>query len=96
MAEERLSMETNAKAMNILNCALCPKEFNQLLTCKTAKEIWDKLEITHEGTNQVKETKVNILVHDYELFTMKEDESIKDMCSRFNNIVSTVESLGKD
>ena len=39
--------------------------------------------------------KINILVHDYELFTMKEDEIIKDMYTRFNDIVSTLEFLGK-
>ncbi|XP_052188099.1 uncharacterized protein LOC127798498 [Diospyros lotus] len=94
-AGERMSMETNAKAMNTLICALCPEEFNRISTCKTTKEIWDKLEVTHEGTNQVKETKINNLVHDYELFTMKENEYIKDMYTRFNDIVSTLESLGK-
>ena len=34
------------------------------------------LEITHEGTNQVKESKINLLVHNYELFSMKENETI--------------------
>ena len=60
--EERMNMETNTKAMNTLICALCPEEFNRISTCKTTKEIWDKLEVTHEGTNQVKETKINILI----------------------------------
>ena len=93
--EERRDMEINAKAMNTLICALCLKEFNQVLTCKTAKEMWDKLKVTHEGINQVKETKINILVHEYELFTMEKNETIKDMYTRFNDIVSTLEALGK-
>ena len=38
-AEEKMSTEINAKAMNTLICALCPEEFNQISTCKTAKEI---------------------------------------------------------
>ena len=32
--------------------------------------------ITHEGTNQVKKSKINLLVHNYELFSMKENETI--------------------
>lgn len=32
-----------------------------------AEDIWDTLEVTDEGTNQVKESKINLLVHKYEL-----------------------------
>ena len=35
--------ELNAKAMNLLYCALDANEFNQISTCTSAKEIWDKL-----------------------------------------------------
>ena len=47
---ERKNMEINARAMNALICTLSAKEFNSISTCKTTKEIWDKLEVTHEGT----------------------------------------------
>ncbi|KAJ8766083.1 hypothetical protein K2173_020599 [Erythroxylum novogranatense] len=35
--------------------------------------MWERLRITHEGTNQVRETKINMLLHDYEMFVMKEE-----------------------
>ena len=60
-----------------------------------AKEIWRLLENTHEGTNQVKESTINILVHDYELFSMKDFESIVEMFSRFMVIMNELEALGK-
>ena len=44
-------VQVNYKAINILHCALNPMEFNCISTCKTAKEIWDKLKVTHEGTS---------------------------------------------
>lgn len=88
-------MEVNAKAMNTLFCALSAEEFNSVSTCKMTKEILDKLEVTHEGTKQIKETKINLLTHDYELFSMKEDESIKDVFTWFNDIITGLESLGK-
>ena len=56
-------IELNAKAMNLLYCALDPNEFNRVLTRSSAKKIWNTLEVTHEGTSQVKQSKVNILVH---------------------------------
>ena len=36
-----------------------------------AKYIWRLLKINHEDTNQVKESKINIFVQNYELFSIK-------------------------
>src|SRR4051812_3135861 len=77
--EEKKSMQTNAKAMNALFCALERNEFNRVSNCQTAHEIWYILEVTHEGTTRVKESKISVLVHKFELFSMNEGESIKDM-----------------
>ena len=66
----------------------------RICQCKLAKEIWRLLEITHEGTNQVKESKINLLVHNYELFSMKETKSIVEMITRFTEIVNGLEALG--
>ena len=60
--------QLNVKAMNLLYCALSASEFNQIFIYTSTKEIWDILEITHEGANQVKESKINMLVHNYKLF----------------------------
>uniref|UniRef100_A0A2N9FQY8 CCHC-type domain-containing protein n=1 Tax=Fagus sylvatica TaxID=28930 RepID=A0A2N9FQY8_FAGSY len=75
-------IELNCKAMSTLYCALDPIEYNRVSGCDSAKEIWDKLEVTYEGTNQVKESKMNMLVHEYELFVMKKDENISEMSTR--------------
>ena len=66
--------QLNAKTMNVLYCTLYANEFNHISTCISTKKIWDRLEVTHEGTNQVKESKINMLVHKYELFKMVHDE----------------------
>ena len=38
-------VQLNFKAMNTLHCALNPIEFNRISTCKSAKDIWDKLKV---------------------------------------------------
>ncbi|GAV68010.1 LOW QUALITY PROTEIN: UBN2 domain-containing protein, partial [Cephalotus follicularis] len=43
---------------------------------------------------QIKDTKINRLVHDYELFTMLENENISSM-ARFNDIINALKCLGK-
>ncbi|MCQ7416375.1 hypothetical protein NP118_23500, partial [Salmonella enterica] len=92
---EKKACSLNAKAINCLFCALNEIEYNRVSICKTAKEIWDKLEITHEGTSQVKETKIDMLVHQYEMFKIDENEALSDMFIRFTNIVNALEGLGK-
>ena len=62
-------------------------ECNRICQCKLVKKIWRLLEITHEGTNEVKESKINLLVHNYELFSMKENETIVEIITRSTNIV---------
>ncbi|GAV77489.1 UBN2 domain-containing protein [Cephalotus follicularis] len=57
--------------------------------------MWDRLEVTYEGTNQVKEAKINMLVHEYEMFTMHDNEDIKTMFTRFTNITNALQALGK-
>ncbi|KAH9658634.1 hypothetical protein KPL70_023569 [Citrus sinensis] len=44
--------------MNALFCALDKKEFHTVSNCESANEIWHKLEVVYEGTNQVKESKI--------------------------------------
>ncbi|GKU95337.1 hypothetical protein SLEP1_g8708 [Rubroshorea leprosula] len=85
----------NNKAINMLQCALNPTEFQRVSGCDTAKEMWDMLEVTHEGTSQVKESKINRLTYMYELFKMKSEESIQDMYTRLNDIVTNLKTLGK-
>ena len=38
-------VQLNFKAMNTLHCALNHMEFNRISTCKSTKEIWDKLKV---------------------------------------------------
>ncbi|WJZ84635.1 hypothetical protein VitviT2T_004230 [Vitis vinifera] len=92
---DRRNFQLNAKVVFTLQCAMDRNEYNRICQCKSAKEIWRLLEITHEGTNQVKESKINLLVHNYELFSMKETETIVEMITRFTDIVNGLEALGK-
>ena len=43
----------------------------------------------------MKESKINLLVHSYELFFMKENEIIVEMITRLTDIVNGLEALGK-
>ncbi|GAV61098.1 LOW QUALITY PROTEIN: UBN2 domain-containing protein, partial [Cephalotus follicularis] len=80
---------------HVLFCAVVPNEFNRISSCDSAKEMWDLLEVSYEGTNQVKE-KISMLVHEYELFMMHDNENISDMFSHFTTIINSLKNLAKD
>ncbi|MQM20525.1 hypothetical protein Taro_053546, partial [Colocasia esculenta] len=67
-------------------------EFNRLSACETAKEMWDKLKITYEGTNKVKQIRIDIFVQ----FKMLSNENITQMCNRFTNSSSSSSEDSKD
>ena len=57
--------------------------------------MWDTSQLTHEGTTDVKRSRINTLTHEYELFRMNPNETIQDMQKRFTHIVNHLASLGK-
>ncbi|MQM11697.1 hypothetical protein Taro_044610 [Colocasia esculenta] len=83
------------KAKSILCCALSKKEFNRISACKSTMEMWEKLRITYEGSDKVRETRIDILVAQYERFQMQSGESITQMYSRFTDITNGLAGLGK-
>ncbi|XP_070035161.1 uncharacterized protein [Nicotiana tomentosiformis] len=85
----------NGKAKNLLYNAISGEEYEKFSSFETVKEMWDKLEVTYEGTNKVKETRINPLILDYELFQMKDGESVKEMFSRFSKIVGDLKFFGR-
>nr|XP_016477134.1 PREDICTED: uncharacterized protein LOC107798626 [Nicotiana tabacum] len=85
----------NFHAKKSLVCGIRPDEYNRISACDTAKEIWEALQIAHEGTTQVKKSKIDMLTTEYELFRMKDDESIQDMHTRFTSIINDLHSLGE-
>ena len=93
--EDIEKIQSDVKAKNSLYCALAPSEFEKISSCDTAKKIWDKLQVAHEGTNQVKETKINLLIHEYESFSMNDTETIGEMFGRFQKITNTLKNLGE-
>lgn len=81
--------------MTTLFCRLNVEEFNRVSLCCKAKEIWETLEVTHDCTNQVKESKVNIIFHKYELFKINEIETIFEM-TRDLLTLNSFKALGRD
>ncbi|KAL4347982.1 hypothetical protein GQ457_17G011470 [Hibiscus cannabinus] len=79
-ANDRKKMELNCKALHIIFGAL----------------VWDKLEVIHEGTNDVKETKIGLLNLEYENFKIDPNEDNKSMVDRFSTIANQIKGFGEE
>ena len=55
---------------------------------------WNDVIITHEGTSQVKRSKIDLLHSQYKNFYMNESESIDEMLTQFTKITNGLSSLG--
>ena len=91
-SEDYRMMEKNAKAKKLLYFG----QYTRIFECESTKEIWDALQIAHEGTNQVKQSRIELLMRKYELFEMGDRETIMDMYTRFTHITNELKSLGKN
>jgi len=59
--DQKKNANLDVKAMNALFCTLIKEEFNRMSTATSANQILHTLQVTHEGTNKVKESKISIL-----------------------------------
>ncbi|XP_069146895.1 uncharacterized protein [Solanum lycopersicum] len=92
---DRKNIEKGYKAMKLLVCGIGPDEFNRVSACELTKEILDFLKTTHKGTEQVKESKIDMLTSQYENFKMREGETIHEMFTELSSITNELRSLGK-
>ncbi|XP_075099480.1 uncharacterized protein LOC142176251 [Nicotiana tabacum] len=81
--DDRKAIEKNFRAKKILVCGIGPDEYSRISACQSVKEIWEALQTAHEGTTE------------FELFRMKDDESIQDMHTRITSIINEIHSLGE-
>ena len=67
----------NSKALNATFCGVSPNEFHRISHVTIAKEAWQILEMTYEGTKKVNDTKLQMLTTHFEELKMSEDKSFR-------------------
>ena len=68
-----VASNANSKALNTIFCGVSPNEFHRISHIIIAKEAWEILKNTYEGTKKVKDTKLQMLTTRFEAFKMSED-----------------------
>lgn len=93
--EEKNNATANDKAINAIYISVSNEEFSRISRCEIAKEAWETLEITHEGTKVVRTSKIQMLVSQFEEIRMQEDETFDEFYSKLSAIRNSTINLGK-
>ncbi|GAU23282.1 hypothetical protein TSUD_281770 [Trifolium subterraneum] len=93
-AEDTLAVG-NSKALNALFNGVDKNMFRLIKRCKIAKEAWDILKTTQEGTAKVKISRLQILTRKFENLKMKEDESVHDFYMNVMDFANSFDDLGE-
>jgi hypothetical protein len=80
--------------VRVITSSLYAQEFNKVRNVEIAKKIWDTRIEAHEGTNEVREGKMDLLQGELEHFVMHDEETGRQMYDRLMVLVSDIRSLG--
>jgi hypothetical protein len=86
---------SNDKALHALCQALSPSEFPRISSCEIAKDAWQILETTYEGTKLVKSVKLQMLISKFEEVKMLEEETFREIYTKISDLRNLMVSLGK-
>ncbi|KAK2382273.1 hypothetical protein QL285_069821 [Trifolium repens] len=92
--EDELALGNN-KALNALFSGVDKYIFRLIKQCTVAKDAWEILKTTHEGTPKVKMSRLQLLTTKFENLRMKEDESVHDFHMNVIDFANSFDSLGE-
>ncbi|RVW80520.1 hypothetical protein CK203_052887 [Vitis vinifera] len=87
--------ENNARAMYSIFNAISTSEFRRIATCTSTKEAWDILQVTHEGTNAMKVSKLQMLTSRFETIRMDDHETFREFHVKLMDFVNSSFNLGE-
>ena len=87
-------MENDVVAFYEISCGVAPDNFDIIINCKSAKEIWDVLKNLYKGSEQAQDKKLTTALNDFNNFKAHVGESLEDSFKRFNLIVTKLSNVG--
>ncbi|XP_074336261.1 uncharacterized protein LOC141673416 [Apium graveolens] len=68
---------------------------HQIMVCESAKHMWETIELLMEGTEYVRQNRLDILTSQYEAFKSLPGESITQVFERLNKLLNELSIHGK-
>jgi hypothetical protein len=84
----------NAQAIIILNSSVDKKESNRVDGLEEAKDVWTTHRMAHEGSNPMRNAKIDMLEEQLNRFVMFDDETPQDMFNLLKKLINKAKALG--
>ncbi|KAL8118554.1 hypothetical protein AgCh_016177 [Apium graveolens] len=92
---EKEEASLDASLQLILIDSLDPLMNRYVMNCKNSKHMWETIEVINEGTEEVRENKLEILTSEYEHFKSNPGEGISEVFERYNALINNLNINGK-
>ena len=86
--EDKENFLKDVKVINILVNSLDSILTNYVLSCETANEVWNRLQVHCEGTKPIKKNMKSLLIQEYEYFEAKSEETLTEIYDRFTKLLN--------
>ena len=83
-------MDADNIAFSEMIFGIPPVLFEQIKLCQSAKEIWDTLQDSLEGSDNVKEKRLTSVVNEYDTFTVAPGESVLSAANHFRICINNL------
>ena len=93
--DENVSRKLDRRAMAVIYSAVPKDVLAQLDNNVTAKETWESLRTMNVGMERVKKVKIQTLKREFEMLTMRDEDSITDSARKLTRLVGHMQSLGE-
>ncbi|EOY19734.1 Copia-like retrotransposable element, putative [Theobroma cacao] len=84
------------KALSCIHSTVSDIIFTSIMTCKSAKKAWDKLNEEFQGSVRIRQIQALNLWREFEILRMKEEEGLKDYTDKVIKVVNQLKLLGED
>lgn len=95
LEEKRPLIATTRQLINDIISGVSASEFPRIFTCTSAKVAWDTLQTVHDGTDTVKQAKLQNLITAFETLRMKDTKTFDELYAKLSDIVKSSFNLGE-
>ena len=92
--EHRENVTKDAKTKFLLQLAMSNAIFQKIMNVSTAKEAWKILQDEFQGSDKVRQIKLQTLRRDFENLKMKNSETVEEYSYRISHVVNQMKIYG--
>ena len=93
--DKNVSRKLDRRAMAVIYNVVPEDVLGQHDNKVTAKETWDSLRTMNLSVERIKKAKIQMLKREFEMLTMREQESVANFAAKLIGLVAHIRSLGE-